>query len=140
MPTARPGSRRDWNTIRAYARTLALSGMSFSPLPIDDNNIHEILVRSKIAVDKIRARSGDVVFLRPPSAPDIRAIEDKHIPRTRAWDAFLVYTHTRGTHADDLAAAQDLSLPEGSHLSHACAMGFTDAYIRSVARQTRCCP
>jgi hypothetical protein len=108
----------------------------FPPFPIDDKNIQEILVRSRIAVDKIRARGGDVVFVRPPSSPDVRAIEDKHIPRVRGWNALLAYTHTKGIHSDDLPAARDLTLPEGSHLSHACATVFTDAYIRSVAQQT----
>ncbi len=108
----------------------------FPPFPQDDASIHQILVRSKIAVDKIRARGGDVVFLRPPSSPDIRAIEDRHLPRARGWDALLAYTHTKGIHADDLPQAQNLVLPEGSHLTQACATVFTDAYIRSVAGQT----
>jgi hypothetical protein len=108
----------------------------FPPFPIDDNNVHEILVRTKAAVDKIRARGGDVVFLRPPSGPDLRAIEDKHIPRARGWDAILAYTHSHGIHSDDLPEAQNLTLPESSHLSHACATVFTDAYVRKLAQQT----
>jgi hypothetical protein len=108
----------------------------YPPFPIDDKNINQILVRTKIAVDKIRARGGDVVFVRPPSGPDLRAIEDKHIPRARAWDALLAYTHTNGIHSDDLPTVQHLSLPESSHLSHACATVFTDAYIRILAQQT----
>ena len=128
-----PGLEHD-PRLSAHAR--AVWHELFPPFPIADSNIHEILVRSKIAVDKIRARGGDVVFLRPPSAPDIRAIEDKHTPRARAWDALLAYTHAKGTHADDLAAVQNLNLPEGSHLTRACATVFTDAYIRSVAGQT----
>ena len=107
----------------------------FPPFPARDEEVRPILVRSKIAVDKIRARGGDVVFLRPPSGPDIRAIEDKHLPRARGWDALLAYTHAKGIHADDLPTAQGLILPEGSHLTHACATVFTDAYIRSVAQQ-----
>jgi hypothetical protein len=108
----------------------------FPPFPASDQNIHEILVRSKTAVDKIRARGGDVVFLRPPSSPDLRAIEDKHLPRARGWDALLAYTRVSGIHSDDLAAAQDLTLPESSHLTHACATVFTDSYIRAVAERT----
>jgi len=108
----------------------------FPPFPIDDKSINGILVRTKTAVDKIRARGGDVVFVRPPSGPDMRAIEDKHIPKARAWDALLAYTHTNGIHTDDLPASQNLVLPEGSHLTRACATVFTDAYIRVVAQQT----
>ena len=108
----------------------------FRPFPIKDANIHEILVRTKIAVDKIRARGGDVVFLRPPSSPDIRAIEDQHTPRARVWDALLVYTNAKGIHSDDMPTVQNLFLPESSHLSHACATVYTDAYIRSVVQST----
>jgi hypothetical protein len=108
----------------------------FPPTPLDDKSIAAILVRTKIAVDKIRARGGDVVFVRPPSAPDLRLIEDKHLPRARGWDALLAYTHANGIHNDDLPAAQNLILPESSHLTRACATVFTDAYIRSLAGQT----
>jgi hypothetical protein len=108
----------------------------FPPQPLDGTSIEAILVRTKSAVDKIRARGGDVVFVRPPSAPDLRVIEDKHLPRASGWDALLTYTHTNGIHVDDLPAAQNLNLPESSHLSRACATVFTDAYIRSVADQT----
>ena len=107
-----------------------------SPVPLDDKSIQQVLLRSKIAIDKIRARGGDVVFLRPPSAPDLRQIEEKHIARHRGWDALLAYTNTKGVHTDDLPNVQHLILPEGSHLTHACATVFTDAYVRSVTGMT----
>jgi len=108
----------------------------FPSQPLDGQTISAVSVRTKVAVDKIRARGGDVVFVRPPSAPDLRAIEDKHVPRTRAWDAILTYTHSNGIHIDDLPAVQNLTLPEGSHLSRACATVFTDAYLRDLAGKT----
>ena len=109
----------------------------FAPFPVPDSAIQPILIRTKAAVDKIRARGGDVVFLRPPSSPDLRAIEDKHLPRERGWDPLLAYTHAPGIHADDLPTVQHLVLPEGSHLTHACATVFTDAFIRQVTQKTR---
>jgi hypothetical protein len=108
----------------------------FPPFPLEDKSIHAIVVRTKIAVDKIRARGGDVVFVRPPSGPDLRAVEDKHIPRARGWNTLLAYTHTNGIHSDDLPAVQNLTMPESSHLTHACATVFTDAYIRRVTQET----
>jgi hypothetical protein len=120
--------------LSTHARSVWLE--LFPPFPIDDKNIAGILARTKIAVDKIRARGGDVVFVRPPSGPDLRAIEDKHIPRARGWNALLAYTHTNGVHIDDLPTVQKLILPESSHLTHACATVFTDAYIRILAQQT----
>jgi hypothetical protein len=108
----------------------------FPSQPLDSQTINSVSVRTKVAVDKIRARGGDVVFLRPPSAPDLRAIEDKHVPRARTWDAILAYTHSNGVHVDDLPAVQNLTLPEASHLSRACATVFTDAYLRNLAGKT----
>ena len=76
------------------------------------------------------------IKVRPPSAPDLRVIEDQHLPRARGWDALLAYTHTNGIHIDDLPVAQNLTLPEESHLSRACATVFTDAYTRALAHRT----
>jgi hypothetical protein len=108
----------------------------FPSQPLDGQTINAVSVRTKVAVDKIRARGGDVVFVRPPSAHDLRIIEDKHLPRANAWDAILAYTHSNGVHIDDLPAVQNLTLPEGSHLSRACATVFTDAYLRDLAEKT----
>jgi hypothetical protein len=108
----------------------------FLPDPLDDETIQALFVRTKIAVDKIRARGGDVVFVRPPSSPELRAAEDKHLPKAKGWDALLAYTRTNGIHIDDLPDAQNLTLPEESHLSRACATVFTDAYTRALAHRT----
>ena len=108
----------------------------FPPFRQDDLSIQAILVRSKIAIDKVRARGGDVVFVRPPSAPDLRQVEDQHIARQKGWDALLAYTNAKGIHADDMPTVQHLTLPESSHLSWACSTVFTDAYIRSVTGMT----
>jgi len=93
--------------------------------------------RAKVAVDKIRARGGDVVFIRPPSAPQLRVNEEAQVPRTKGWDVILRKTHSVGVHADDLpAAVQGLELPEWSHLSRRCSTVFTDAYVRRLGELT----
>jgi hypothetical protein len=138
--TAAGGQTRIWRRLehdqRLSEHTRNVWHQLFSPKPLEDENIKAVLVRTKIAVDKIRARGGDVVFVRPPSAPDLRTVEDKHLSKAKGWDALLAYTHTNGIHIDDLPAAQNLTLPEGSHLSRACATVFTDAYTRALAHQT----
>jgi len=92
--------------------------------------------RTRAAVAKIRARGGDVIFVRPPSAPAIRALEDKALPRSVGWDPLLKAAQVRGVHFDELPNAQGLVLPELSHLSRACATIFTDAYVRALAKAT----
>jgi len=92
--------------------------------------------RAKAAVDKIRARGGDVVFVRPPSAPQLRVNEEAQVPKAKGWDVLLRNTHSVGVHIDDLPAAQGLTLPEWSHLSRKCATVFTDAYVRRLTELT----
>jgi hypothetical protein len=104
--------------------------------PLTDDVIARTQAVTRDAVAKIRARGGDVVFVRPPSAPALRAVEDKRLPRTRGWDALLAAADVRGIHADDDAAMQGLVLPENSHLSRACSTVFTDAYVRRLATLT----
>ncbi len=109
---------------------------NFASEPLDDRTIRDVSSGTKVAVDKIRARGGDVVFVRPPSAPDLRSIEDKHIPRARGWDVLLATAHSNGVHIDDLPTVQNLILPESSHTARACATVFTDAYLRSLIGKT----
>jgi hypothetical protein len=92
--------------------------------------------RTRIAVAKIRARGGEVVFVRPPSAPELRVYEEETVPRSRGWDQLLERADVRGVHFVDDPAMQGLVLPEYSHLSRACAIVFTDAYVRAVAKLT----
>ncbi|HET6942220.1 MAG TPA: hypothetical protein VFH89_08670 [Sphingomicrobium sp.] len=88
--------------------------------------------RAKAAVDKIRSRGGDVVFIRPPSAPELRVNEEAQVPKAKGWDVLLKNTRSVGVHIDDLPAAQGLTLPEWSHLSRRCATVFTDIYVRRL--------
>jgi hypothetical protein len=92
--------------------------------------------KTKAAVAKIRARGGEVVFVRPPSAPKLRAVEDKHLPRAKGWDKLLPAAQVKGIHADDLPDAQGLTTPELSHLDRACATVFTNAYVRALTGLT----
>ena len=92
--------------------------------------------RARAAVDAIRARGGEVVFVRPPSAPELRVNEEAQVPRAKGWDHLLANTRSAGVHADDLPEAQNLILPEWSHLNRKCARVFTDAYVRRLAELT----
>jgi hypothetical protein len=92
--------------------------------------------RAKAAVDQIRARGGEVVFVRPPSAPQLRVNEEAQVPKAKGWDHLLRNTRSAGVHADDLPQAQGLTLPEWSHLNRPCATVFTDAYVRRLAELT----
>jgi hypothetical protein len=103
---------------------------------IPDATIDSMVERTRVAVEKIRARRGEVVFVRPPSAPELRGFEEQTVSRARGWEALLAGARVGGVHFDDYPAMQGLVIPEYSHLSHACATVFTDAYVRAVAQFT----
>jgi len=103
---------------------------------IPDATIADMVERTRVAVEKIRARGGEVVFVRPPSAPELRSFEEQTVSRARGWDTLLAHARVRGVHFDDYPEMQGLVLPEFSHLSRACATIFTDAYVRAVAKLT----
>jgi hypothetical protein len=96
----------------------------------------KVIARSAEAVRRIRARGGDVIFIRPPSAPQLRINEQQRIPKALGWDRLLVGANAKGIHTDDLPQAQNLELPEWSHLSRKCATVFTDAYVRRLVQLT----
>ena len=119
--------------LRAHAR-YAWHGFKRPPIPPWLAN--RTIARTAEAVRRIRARGGDVIFVRPPSAPQLRVNEEKSLPRKLGWDRLLVGAKAKGIHADDLPQAQNLVLPEWSHLSRKCAAVFTDAYVRRLVELT----
>ena len=119
--------------LRGHARH-AWDGFKGPPVP--PRVADKVIARTAEALRRIRARGGDVVFIRPPSAPQLRVNEQKRIPRALGWDRLLVGANAKGVHADDLPQAQHLLLPEWSHLSRKCAMVFTDAYVRRLTELT----
>lgn len=121
--------------LREHARKL-WTGVIFSGPPIADDIITMTLEATRKAVATIRARGGEVVFVRPPSAPELRAIEEPRLPRAKGWDALLASADVRGIHFDDDPAMQGLKLPEYSHLTRRCATVFTDAYVRRLVQLT----
>ena len=128
-----------WDRIEsdAYLRGHARHAWNrFEGDPIPPPLAAAVVKRSAEAVRRIRARGGDVIFVRPPSAPELRVVEQRRIPRARGWDQLLAGTDAKGIHADDLAQAQKLNLPEWSHLSRKCAAVFTDAYVRRLVELT----
>jgi hypothetical protein len=88
-----------------------------------------IMERVKIAVDKIRARGGDVVFIRTPSSGPFLQAEQHGFPRAKLWDPLLAATQSTGVHYTDYAATDHFVCPEWSHLKPADAALYTRALI-----------
>jgi hypothetical protein len=119
--------------LRDHAR-FAWHGFTGDPVP--EPLVASTIDKTRAAVAAIRARGGEVVFVRPPSEPVVRANEEARLTRARGRDALLATADVRGFHADDDPALQGIDLPEYSHLSAACATVYTDRYVRALARLT----
>ena len=121
-PYLREHARHAWDRFK---------GKPFPPFLID-----RVIARSAEAVRRIRARGGDVIFIRPPSAPELRVNEQQRLPKAQGWDRLLLDANAKGVHIDDLPQVQNLVHPEWSHLSRKCATVFTDAYVRRLTELT----
>ena len=84
-----------------------------------------VLQKTKISVDKIRARGGKVVFIRDPSARVLREMENKITPRKAYWDRLLKITGAPGIHFEDYPQLSGFNCPEWSHLTKADAAEYT---------------
>ena len=137
------GDRQTWmwprivtdRRLRAHAR-FAWEGFK-EKLPFTPGLIAKGLGESVAAVKAIRARGGEVVFVRPPSDIHLRLNEEAQVPKARGRSALLARTASVGVHNDDLPPQlRRLAMPEWSHLTRACATVFTDAYVRRLAELT----
>lgn len=97
--------------------------------PTDDALIGRIATDVRESVANIRARGGEVVFIRPPSAGAYRERERRNVPRERGWDRLLREADVFGIHFEDYPDMQGLELPEMSHLTRGDAARFTRAYV-----------
>ncbi len=102
---------------------------TFPHRPTSDDDIKAVLQNVKENVDKIKARGGDVLFVRTPSSEFYKDIETKDYPRERFWNPLLAYTNCKGVHYADYQAIDHFICPEYSHLSPAQASVFTREFI-----------
>ena len=97
-----------------------------------DAAINAVIAEVKANVDKIRARGGDVVFIRMPYGGGYAPVEDMGFPRDRFWDCLVKETDSVGVSWHDYPALQGYELPEWSHLSASEATRFTRALVPIV--------
>jgi len=92
-------------------------------------NTETHLERIRVAVDKVQARGGRVVFVRPPSTGQVRELERQFSPREQTWDLMLQVTGAAGIHFEDHPDLAAFDCPEWSHLTAADAVGWSRALM-----------
>ena len=129
-----------WERVRTdsaygdHARLVWKAGIDRSadrPAPSGDE-LKAIFDEVKENIEKIRARGGDVVFVRCPSTEAYRVNELAKYPREMYWDSLLTYVDAVGVHFEDYPEMQGLEVPEWSHLAAHETPGFTRAYARAL--------
>ncbi|RWY49318.1 hypothetical protein [Mucilaginibacter gilvus] len=104
--------------------------------PVTGKALDVILASVKQDVDKIKARGGDVVFLRTPSSGPFFMGESMGYPRAKYWDRLIVTTGCKGVFFKDYPALANLVCPEFSHLKPSDAVVYTNGMIAALKQQT----
>jgi hypothetical protein len=100
---------------------------------LDPDKLDAIFNSVKMDVDKIKARGGQVLFVRTPSSGFYREMELKGYPRAEYWDRLLALTGCKGIYFKDYPATANFVCPEWSHLSPADAVSYTKAFITELS-------
>lgn len=92
--------------------------------------IDSIFTTVKNDIDKIKARGGQILFVRTPSSGPYLMGEKMDFPREKYWDRLLTLTNCPGIHFEDYPAIAHFQCPEFSHLSPADAIVYTKNLIK----------
>lgn len=87
--------------------------------------VDEAITAVAADVETIRARGGEVVFVRPPSSGFYLEKETREQPRASTWDRLLETCDAKGVHFADHAELAAMVPPEWSHLAAADRQPFT---------------
>ncbi len=115
--------------LREHARLVWSPPQGLKRPPLTPEQIDQAIAETIAAVRKIRARGGEVVFIRPPSIGPYFEREQLRAPRAATWDRLLAETGAFGIHFQNYPEMQGLELPEWSHLTREDAARFTRAYV-----------
>ncbi|MDB5227377.1 MAG: hypothetical protein JWN78_1570 [Bacteroidota bacterium] len=108
--------------------------MSKEP-PISGVKLDSLLNSVKVSVDKIKARGGQVIFVRTPSSGPFLMGETMGYPKEKYWNRLLLTTKCDGIHFSDYPEIAHFECPEFSHLSQQQAIVFTQNFVRILGEK-----
>ncbi|HUS01052.1 MAG TPA: hypothetical protein VMY77_04960 [Chitinophagaceae bacterium] len=97
--------------------------------------IDSIFTTVKNDINKIKARGGQIIFVRTPSSGPYLMGEKMVFPREKYWDKLLALTNCPGIHFEDYPAIAHFQCPEFSHLSPSDAIVFTKNLIKILEEE-----
>jgi hypothetical protein len=102
---------------------------------LKSDSLIAVMEQIKKSIDKIRARGGQVVFVRPPSSGGYKIAEAIVYPRQEYWDKLLAYTNTPGIYYADYPEIANFVCPEWSHLTPSDAVTYTEQLVRILRQE-----
>jgi hypothetical protein len=126
----------DTNRINQVRGIWGMVAKMRSAPPISGKELDSFLASVKQDVDKIKARGGDVVFLRTPSSGPFFMGESMGYPRAKYFDRLLTTTGCKGIYFKDYPELANLICPEFSHLTPDDAVVYTNGMIAALKQQT----
>ncbi len=113
-----------------------IQGNNFDKTPgISGDSLETIFKEVKNNIDKIKARGGQILFVRTPSTGDYRGAEEIAYPRQKYWDKLLSYTNTPGIYFEDYPETAHFICPEWSHLTSSDAVVYTNSLIKILIQE-----
>jgi len=103
--------------------------------PASGARLDSFLVAIKTACDKIKARGGQVLFVRTPSSGPYWMGEQQGFPRQNYWDRILSFTGSPGIHFADYTSINQFICPEWSHLTPQDAIVFTKNFVEILEKE-----
>ena len=112
---------------------LASMGAKAPPMPV--HVIDSFIKDVKFQTDQIRARGGEIVFLRPPSSGPLWKGEQMGFPRDKFWEKILTVTGSKGMHFADHAELSKMNCTEFSHLRQSDTKIFTQKVVEVLSKE-----
>jgi len=100
--------------------------------PSKEDPVAIVMATTKDAVAKIRARGGDVIFVRPPSSGPMEQMELQMSPKEAGWAHLLQAAGCKGIYYKDYPSMSHFTCPEWSHLKPSDAVLYTKALIDAL--------
>ncbi|MBA2500292.1 MAG: hypothetical protein H0V30_11250 [Chitinophagaceae bacterium] len=122
----------DPKQIKKQTDNWMLLGSIFAAPPIKGDTLTQYLNRVKSAVDKIKSRGGQVLFVRTPASGPMEVGTRAGYPRDQYWDQLLKYTNSPGIHYEDYPETSGFICPEWSHLAPKDAVTYTQHLIKTL--------
>lgn len=116
------------NYLREHSKFIWMT--FFAGPQVGTDLVEQVSASTKADIARIRARGGEVVWVRPPSTGPILEIERARYPRPGVWDKLVHDSGSFGIYFEDYPNMRNFLCPDWSHLSKASAISFTDDYVR----------